>query len=74
MSKELPDDVRETYQKVGKLTAKVREEAREMVEPGVKLLDIAEKVENRLREEGAEVAFPCNISINDKAPHYSPPF
>ncbi|MCS3922634.1 methionyl aminopeptidase [Methanococcus voltae PS] len=63
------------YQKImeaGEIASKVRGEAQKMIKPGVKLYDIAEFVENRIRELGAEVAFPCNLSRNDIAAHYTP--
>ncbi|AEF97215.1 type II methionyl aminopeptidase [Methanotorris igneus] len=65
----------ETYNKIieaGKIVSKVREEAIKMIKPGVKLYDVAEFVENRIKELGGEPAFPCNISINNIAAHYTP--
>ncbi|KXA90322.1 hypothetical protein AKJ37_00645 [candidate division MSBL1 archaeon SCGC-AAA259I09] len=73
MSEKLSEEEIETYREVGKLTSEVREEACEMIEPGEKLLTVAERVEEAIREKGAKPAFPCNISINEKAAHYSPP-
>lgn len=69
----LSEDELETYRKVGKLTAEIKEKAQEMIEPEQKLLDVAEEVEGMIREKGAEPAFPCNTSLNEKAAHYSPP-
>lgn len=43
-----------------------------MMKDGARLLDIAEAVENRIREMGSEPAFPACICINDVAAHYSP--
>lgn len=68
----LDDEEIQTYREVGKLTAEIREKAREMVTPGQQLLTVAEEVEKMIREEGAQPAFPCNLSINEKAAHYSP--
>ena len=56
----------------GKIVRQVREEAVKLIKPGVKLLEVAEFVENRIRELGAEPAFPCNISINSDAAHFTP--
>ncbi|AEH07033.1 type II methionyl aminopeptidase [Methanothermococcus okinawensis] len=58
--------------KAGEIHAEVIEEAEKLIKPGAKLYDVAEYVENRTRELGGEVAFPCNISINDIAAHYTP--
>lgn len=62
----------EKYRKVGKLLAEVREEIRPMVKVGAKVLDIAEKAEELVVSKGARPAFPCNVSINEIAAHFSP--
>jgi len=67
------EDELQTYRKVGKIAAEVREKVRPKVKPGESLLDIAETVENLIREKGAKPAFPCNVSVNAIAAHYSPP-
>jgi len=72
MSKELEEDEISKYREAGKIASEVMEEAKDMVEPGTRLLDIAETVEDRIEEEGGKPAFPCNISINEKAAHYTP--
>lgn len=56
----------------GKIHTKVMEEALKLIKPGEKLYNVAEYVENRIRELGGQVAFPCNISINEVAAHYTP--
>ncbi len=62
----------EKYIEAGKIVKKVKEEAVKLIKPGVKLLEVAEFVENRIRELGGEPAFPCNISINSDAAHFTP--
>jgi methionyl aminopeptidase len=69
----LKEEELQTYRKVGKLTSEVREKARSKVKPGVTLLSVAEYVEDLIREKGAQPAFPCNVSPNQIAAHYSPP-
>lgn len=56
----------------GKILRKAVSEAVEKIAPGVKLLEIAEFLENRIIEMGAQPAFPCNISINSDAAHFTP--
>lgn len=63
----------QTYRKVGKLVSEIRERARSKVKPGVTLLSIAEYVEDLIRDMGAKPAFPCNVSLNQIAAHYTPP-
>ncbi len=63
----------EKYRGAGKILAEVREQVRPMVKSGASLLDIAETAENLIVEKGAKPAFPCNVSLNEIAAHYSPP-
>ncbi|MFQ6129434.1 MAG: type II methionyl aminopeptidase [Candidatus Hadarchaeaceae archaeon] len=69
----LSDEELEAYRKAGKLVAEVREQARPLVKPGVTLLEIAEAVEDFIAQKGVKPAFPCNVSVNEIAAHYSPP-
>lgn len=56
----------------GRITAQAREFSRELIKPGVKLIDAAEKIEAKIIELGGELAFPVNISLNHIAAHYTP--
>lgn len=56
----------------GKIAAECLEYGRTLIKPGVKLLDVAEKVEQKIISLGALPAFPVNISMNDIAAHYTP--
>lgn len=62
----------ESYRKAGKIASKVIAYTKETIKEGVLLVDIAEKVEGKIRELGAEPAFPLNLSINEVAAHYTP--
>jgi len=59
--------------KAGEIAARVREEAEKLVRPGARIIDICEAVEKRIRELGGEPAFPCNVSVNHVAAHYTSP-
>ncbi|MEE8132143.1 MAG: type II methionyl aminopeptidase [Nitrososphaerales archaeon] len=61
----------EYYQKAGKIAAEVREDTRKRYHVGEMLFTICERVENMIRERGAEPAFPCNVSLNEVAAHYT---
>ncbi|TDA31686.1 MAG: type II methionyl aminopeptidase, partial [Hadesarchaea archaeon] len=63
----------EAYRKAGKLLAEVREKIKPMVRVGESLVRIAEEAERLIQEKGAKPAFPCNVSLNEVAAHYSPP-
>lgn len=69
----LTEEELEAYRRAGKLVAEVREQARPLVKPGTTLLEIAEAVEELITQKGAKPAFPCNVSVNEIAAHYSPP-
>jgi methionyl aminopeptidase len=64
--------VLDKYRKAGRILAEVKEGAIERVKEGVLLLEVAEFVEQSIREKGAEPAFPCNISKNEEAAHATP--
>ena len=69
----LTEEELEVYRKAGKLLAEVREQVRALVKPGARLLEIAERTEELIAQKGAKPAFPCNVSVNEVAAHYSPP-
>lgn len=58
--------------KAGEIARQVKKEVVELIKPGVKLYDIAEFVERRIVELGGKPAFPCNLSLNENAAHYTP--
>ncbi|MDY6771152.1 MAG: type II methionyl aminopeptidase [Candidatus Nanohaloarchaea archaeon] len=68
----MDEDIKEKYIEAGRITKQAREKAREMAEQGVKLEAIAEEAEQQIREEGANPAFPVNLSLNEEAAHYTP--
>jgi len=65
-------DEREALIKAGEIARQVKKEVAELIKPGAKLYDIAEFVERRIAELGGKTAFPCNLSINEIAAHYTP--
>ncbi|MHC1610837.1 MAG: type II methionyl aminopeptidase [Candidatus Methanospirareceae archaeon] len=70
--KEEIEVVLEKYRAAGKILAEVKEGAIARVKEGALLLEVAEFVEQSIREKGAEPAFPCNISRNEEAAHATP--
>jgi methionyl aminopeptidase len=46
--------------------------AKTLINPGVRILEIAEAIEKKILEVGAKPAFPVNIGINEVAAHYTP--
>jgi methionyl aminopeptidase len=66
------DTIHEYYLEAGKIAAEVRKESVGKIKEGIALLDIAQYVENKIEDLGGVPAFPCNISINEVASHYTP--
>ncbi len=66
-------EAEEQYIQAGKIAAKVREQIRGEVKPGVKAIDICERVESFTRQLGGGIAFPCDVNINQVAAHYASP-
>ncbi|MBW2986924.1 type II methionyl aminopeptidase [Candidatus Woesearchaeota archaeon] len=62
----------EDWKKAGQIAAKAREYGRKLIKPGVKLLDVAEQIEQKIQDLGGFPAFPVNIGMNDIAAHYTP--
>ncbi|MEM4267549.1 MAG: type II methionyl aminopeptidase [Candidatus Woesearchaeota archaeon] len=56
----------------GRIAAQVREFSKPLISKGASILEIADKIEAKIRELGAKPAFPVNLSINDVAAHYTP--
>ena len=58
--------------KAGKIASEVKEYAKTIIKKQMLLLEIAEKIENKIIELGGKPAFPVNTSINEIAAHYTP--
>lgn len=56
----------------GKIASQVKKYAREIIKKDVPLLEIAEKIEEKIFELGGKPAFPTNLSINEIAAHFTP--
>ena len=61
------------HQRAGKIAREIREEIRRTVKEGMPIIDICEKVVSLTREKGGKPAFPCNVSVNEVAAHYTSP-
>ena len=68
----LDDEAVESYRTAGAILVDVMNEAREMVEPGVTQLAVAEYAEDEILEHDAGLAFPVNISVDEEASHATP--
>jgi len=66
--------VPQQYYEAGRIASEARNRAEKAVRPGMKVLEICEAVEGFMRERGARPAFPCNVSLNEVAAHYTADF
>ena len=66
-------DELEKLRQAGKIAAEVRETMRKTVREGMQIIEVCEKTETLIRELGGKPAFPCNVSINEIAAHYTSP-
>lgn len=59
--------------KAGNIAAKVMKEVEKEVTPKTKVFTLCTLVEKKIIEYGARPAFPCNVSVNNIAAHYTSP-
>lgn len=67
------DGALQSFRRAGRILRETREEMRRFVREDMLVIDVCEKAENLIRKKGAEPAFPCNVSINEVAAHYTSP-
>ncbi len=70
----MDSEVKNKYLEAGRIGREALEYAQTLIEPGVLFLDVAEKAEQFIREQGGKPSFPVNLSINNEAAHYTPSF
>ncbi|MGY5852664.1 MAG: type II methionyl aminopeptidase [Candidatus Thorarchaeota archaeon] len=63
-----PDFIR-----AGQIAARILRDVAKEVRPGAKVLRVCTLAERKIVEMGAKPAFPCNVSINNEAAHYTSP-
>ena len=72
--KDSDDKDLEDCRKAGRIAKQAVEYARVIIKKGMPLLEIAEKIENKIIELGGKPAFPVNLCINGIAAHYTPSY
>jgi len=65
----MKDDIFEKYRDAGILAAKILRSSSLRIRIGASYLDLVESIEQQVKEEGAELAFPLNLSLNEDAAH-----
>jgi methionyl aminopeptidase len=65
----MKDEIFDKYREAGLIAAKILRDGAQEIRIGTPYLDIVESIESRVSEEGAALAFPLNLSINEDAAH-----
>lgn len=63
---------KERILKAGRIASEIKNWIRPQIKKGDLLIEIAEKIENKMEELGGYPAFPTNLCINEQAAHYTP--
>ncbi len=63
------DDIFEKYIEAGAIASRILRQGAQDIRIGESYLDLVESIESRVLEEGAFLAFPLNLSINEDAAH-----
>ncbi|MGA2682561.1 MAG: type II methionyl aminopeptidase [Candidatus Bathyarchaeia archaeon] len=61
----------EKFRISGRILRETREEMKANVKEDMLIIDVCEKAEALIRAKGGKPAFPCNVSINEVAAHYT---
>jgi len=62
----------EKLKKAGKITAEIREYGKGLVKKDASMVDVLDKIEEKIKALGGKPAFPAQISCNHIAAHYCP--
>ena len=67
------EEALEKFRLSGKILRETREEMKLLVRENMPIVQVCEKAEALIREKAGKPAFPCNVSINEVAAHYTSP-
>ncbi|MCW4009477.1 MAG: type II methionyl aminopeptidase [Candidatus Bathyarchaeota archaeon] len=67
------EEALEKFRLSGQILRESREEMRGYVRENMSILEVCEKAEALICEKGGKPAFPCNVSIDEVAAHYTSP-
>jgi methionyl aminopeptidase len=67
------EEALQKFRQSGKILRETREEMRGYVRENMPIIEVCEKAERLIRQKGGKPAFPCNVSINEVAAHYTSP-
>lgn len=59
------------WREAGKVSIEAKKYAKSIIKKGMPIVELADKIEAKILEK-AQLSFPVNIGINEKAAHYTP--
>jgi methionyl aminopeptidase len=65
----MKDEIFEKYRDAGEIAAKILSRGALEIREGVSYLEVVESIEVQVSDEGAALAFPLNLSLNEDAAH-----
>jgi methionyl aminopeptidase len=65
----MKDEIFDKYHDAGEIATKILNQGAREIRIGESYLDVVESIEVQVKEEGAELAFPLNLSLNEDAAH-----
>jgi methionyl aminopeptidase len=65
----LDDEILEYYCEAGRLASSILSRGTGMIQPGRSIRDVVIAIEEMVHEQGAGLAFPLNLSLNEDAAH-----
>ena len=65
----MKDEIFEKYLEAGNIAAKILHEGAQGIRVGASYLELVESIERNVIEQGAALAFPLNLSLNEDAAH-----
>ncbi|UCH72461.1 MAG: type II methionyl aminopeptidase [Thermoplasmatales archaeon] len=68
----MENDVYDKYKLAGNIAAEARDYGVSLIKSGISFLEVANSVESKIKDKGADLSFPVNISVNELAAHYTP--
>lgn len=68
----MENEILDKYRLAGKITAKARDVGKALIKDGVSYIHVVNEIEKHMVENGARVAFPVNIAIDNIAAHFTP--
>lgn len=68
----MDQEILDKYLKAGKIAKECLQYGASLIKPGIAVLEVCDKVEEKILAMGGRIAFPAQISINEIAAHFCP--